>query len=222
MTMRDTTSAAFEYAFVIPSAAIPPEGLLLEVLDDDAEPGPEAIGSARLSAATLSAVLSAPGGTTDLHNGSVTQLELVVTPYEPTRIPALSMPASSPPRIVAARPLEAGETVSLRASGSYTVGSWYREKIGPGGYRDADPQRFNFKQPPFATAPHACAIALIGDANSIEGAVVGTSSSFMALVAGPLRVGVNDVDPANNIGSLSFEGETRAPTADEWLTARQW
>jgi hypothetical protein len=130
------------------------------------------------------------------------------------------MSASDEPRLVSARPLAAGERVSLSAQGAYTVGSWYDKKVGPDGYPNSDPQGYNFKQAPFAAAKHACAIALIGERNRVEGTVVGTSVSFMTRVAGPLRVGVNDTDPSNNSGSLSFEGETRAPTPEEWSAIR--
>jgi hypothetical protein len=219
-TSADAATATFQYGFVIPTQAIPPEGLLLEVLDDDAASGGETIGSARVNRETLSNALSAPDDTIDLHNGAVSQLELVVTPYAPIKIPLTPMQASSEPRQLAPRPLAAGEIVSLRATGSYTVGSWYDKRTGPGGYLSAEPARYNFKQEPFAKAPHACAIALIGERNSVEGFVVGASATRMVHVGGQLRAGVNDIEPENNVGVLSFEGDVRAPTAEEWRAAR--
>src|SRR5688500_17364505 len=46
---RDVASQSFRYEFVLPVAAIPADGLVLEVLDDDGPLGKELVGSMRLS-----------------------------------------------------------------------------------------------------------------------------------------------------------------------------
>jgi hypothetical protein len=89
--------------------------------------------------------------------------------------------------------------------------------IGPAGYPGTDGRSYNFQQAPFGTAPHGSAIALLGGSTAVEGVVIGSEQTFTAALSGPLRVGINDTDPANNKDWISFEGVTRAPTVDEWL-----
>jgi hypothetical protein len=119
------------------------------------------------------------------------------------------MSASDEPRLVPARPLAAGEVVSLRAQGAYTVGSWYDKKIGPDGYPNSDPHGYNFKQAPFASAKHACAIALVGERNRVEGTVVGSSVSFIKSPGRKPRHSGREGSPSALCLDIAFDGLKR-------------
>jgi hypothetical protein len=212
----DTTLTTFRYEFVVPVAAVPPEGLTLEVLDADGELPGEVIGLTRITQDTLRKAWASPTHLLELEAGAVERLEIVVSRYEPVTVPATSRPASYSPGALGSRPLVAGEIVTVRASGRYTVGSFYDETIDPAGYPGGEAKRYNFKQEPFRDAPHACAIALVGK-QAVRGVVVGSERTFSAASSGQLRVGLNDTDPGNNRGTLTFAVSTRAPTAREWL-----
>jgi hypothetical protein len=213
----DTVRAVFGYEFTLPLAAIPPEGVRMDVLDIDVGKKPELIGSTRISRADLEQAFLSPTQLLTLHDDAVQKLEIVIGAYAPLSIPEARLSASSKPTAIGSRKIIAGEVVNLRASGVYTVGSWYDTKIGPAGYPGNDARSYNFSDAPFGDAPHACGIALIGATESVEGVVVGTGRIFPAVLSGTLRVGVNDTDPANNSGWLSFVGSSRAPTPTEWL-----
>ncbi len=84
----------------------------------------------------------------ELEAGGVEGLEIVVSPYRPLAVPATSRPASYAPGELGARDLRslmAGEVVTVRASGRYTVGSFYDQSIDPAGYPDGDAKRYNFQ-----------------------------------------------------------------------------
>lgn len=213
----DSLDYVFDYDFVVPTAAIPPEGLRLEVLDADAGRDAETIGLQRLTTGMLTTILSSPTHMADLAEGVVTHLELRVAPYAPMAIPRTQRPASERPQQIGPRPLIAGEVVSLRAEGKYTVGSWFTAEIGPAGYPGGEARSYNFEQEPFKSSPHACGIASVGRNGKLEGVAVATTAAFVVAYAGPLKVGVNDTEPGNNNGWISFEGTARAPSAAEWL-----
>jgi len=214
---RDATSHVFGYQFVVPVAAIPPDGLRLEILDSDGADPAETMGVFRLYSQTLASAFSAPGGVTRLSDGAVRNVELVVSTYVPASITAKTFAASEGPRALGIRPVIAGEIVSLRMRGDYTIGTWaYTSHIGPQGYPGNEGQGYNFAQEPFATALHACGIALIDSPRKVEGVVVGSARDFVISTSGTLRAGLNDRDPSNNNGWVSVEGATRAPTVLEW------
>ena len=212
----DLTSHTFSYEFVVPTAAVPPDGIRIEVLDDDGKAGGQSIGVARLTLETLAKTFESPSHLLTTSAGAVVRLEVVVSPYEPMDIEKRRRPASFDPQPVGKRRLMAGEIVHLRAEGSYKVGDWYDAAIGPSGYSGGSARSYNFKQEPFASAPHATGIALAGQDDLFVGALVAPCVTFTSLYAGDLRVGINDTDPKNNEGWISFEGFARAPTVVEW------
>lgn len=214
---RDVTQETFRFELTVPSAAIPADGLLVEVVDLDAGATPQVIGSVRLLRADIRRALADPQRTLVLSTDTIQKLEIVASEYAPTRLTSTSMPAKDGLYRASARSIFAGEVVRLSASGNYTVGSWYDDPIGPMGYHSQQARSYNLKREPFQSAPHACAVATIDDHDKLHGELVRPERTFLARVAGPLRLGVNDNDPANNHGALAFEGFTRAPTADEWL-----
>jgi hypothetical protein len=212
---RDLTSHSFAYEFVVPTSAVPPDGLRVEVLDDDGKDGAQSIGVARITLETIANTWESSSRLITTSAGALLHLEVVIAPYTPMDIQKREMLASSE-LLPLGRRLAAGEIVHLRAEGSYTVGKWYDAKLGPRGYATADARRYNFQQEPFASAPHASGIALAGEDDVFVAALVAPCVDFTSLYAGELRVGLNDTEPLNNEGRIAFEGLLRAPTAEEW------
>lgn len=215
----DALGFNFNYELVVPTAGIPNEGVLLEVLDADAEQEPELIASFRLTREQIAQIASSPRQIGDFATGAATRFEVAAREYKPEKIVRTQLEAQAPPTLARVRPLFAGEVVSLHAQGSFTVGTLYTTAIGPEGYPNGQLHGYNFEQQPFTTAAHACGVALVGNHGRVDGAVIGGAGQFVVTAAGPLRVGLNDRDPGNNRGWVAFEGETRAPTPTEWSSA---
>lgn len=207
----DALDHVFGYDFVVPTKAIPAEGLRVEVLDADAGQGAETIGVQRLTVGRLAGILASPTGMADLPDGAAQHLEIAVRPYAPMKFGRSQQRASDDPRAVGTRPLIAGEFVSLRAKGNYTIGSYFKTPIGPGGYPNGEARNYNLEA--FRSSPHACGVAFVG---GLGAAGVTPSATFFARYAGRLSVGVNDMDLRNNHGWIAFEGSSRAPTPAEW------
>lgn len=214
---RNVLAETFRYEIAVPTAALPPDGLLLEVVDDDAAAGPEPIGAIRITRPDLARALAPETRLWVTSARGIERLEIVVTPYTSTKVARTSMPAKEGLHEADARALYAGEVVALKAQGAYTVGSWYDQPINPLGYPAEKARSYNFDEEPFHSAPHACGVATVGVSGKVQGVVVRPARTFVAQVPGPLRFGVNDTEPANNHGSLEFEGNTRAPTVGEWM-----
>jgi hypothetical protein len=215
-TETNVIEHVFGYEFVVPLDAIPADGLLLEVRDADIGQDDETIGGMRLGRSDLLAILESPTHLRDLSTEGVPQLELVVTAYQSVKLSAPRISANQGPVLIGGRRLAAGEIVTLQAEGQYTVGAWYDKQVQPSGYPGGSARSYNFEQEPFRSAPHACGIALAGENGAVQGALVAPSVTFESAYAGPLRVGINDSDPSNNKGWISFIGITRAPTSVEW------
>ncbi len=183
----DTASRSLQYEFVVPLAAIPSDGLRVEVLDDDREQQPELVGSMRLSRQELTNAYRSGSKLLVLADGAVRRLEVVVSGYGPVEDIDLPRRASDGPAAVG-RGAQAGEVVRVRASGTFKVGSWFDETLDPG-----------------------CTPALR------RGEVIGLDRTFVATHAGALSVGLNDKDLSNNEGQVKFQISRRAPTVEEWL-----
>jgi hypothetical protein len=217
----NVTSHSFSYEFVVPTSAVPADGLRIEVLDDDAKDGGQSMGVARLTLETLAKAYESPARMVRTRAGAVLHLEVVVSPYTIMEFDKRQIPATFDPQRIGTRALVAGEIVQLRSEGKYKVGDWYDKTIGPTGYSGDAARRYNFKQEPFVNAPHATGIALAGRNDMFLGVVVAPCATFMSPYAGDLRVGINDTEPRNNEGWIAFEGYTRAPTAEEWGRQRE-
>lgn len=210
----DTSSQSLQYEFVVPSAAIPPDGLRLEVWDDDRNRESELIGDKRLSLQDLTDAYRSATKLLPVAGGAIQQLDIVVSAYQPIATTKISRRANDVP-VRIAQPVRAGEVLSVRASGRFTVGSWFDRSLDPAGYPGGSARSYNLES--FERKPHACAIALIAKGTNVEGEAVGTASTFVARHAGALSVGLNDRDPSNNQGQVTFEISRRAPTAEDWL-----
>jgi hypothetical protein len=216
----DSTAETFKFEVVVPTSAIPADGLRITVVDHDAGAGPQQIGEVRVTRAAVVRTLAQPTQLLVVADQGVKQLELALSKYEPVSIAPTEMPASDGLRTASTRALYAGEVVQLRAAGRYRVGSWYDDPVDPAGYPGHQARSYNFEQEPFHSAPHACGIATVGTREHLDPELVLRSTTFVARVPGPLRFGLNDNDPENNKGIVTFQGLTRAPTAEEWLGQR--
>lgn len=216
-TSRDVSNDTFKYEIAVPTAAIPADGLLVEVVDDDGTQGAQPIGAIRFYRGDFARALASSTKMLVTTDPAIRRLEVIVSEYAPIKIKPTSMAASEGLRSAETRALFAGEVVELAASGTYTVGKWYSAPLNPRGYPAEEARGYNFEPEPFHSAPHACGVATIGVEGTVHGVLVSPSQTFVARVPGPLRFGVNDNEPQNNNGSLAFQGATRAPTAEEWL-----
>lgn len=223
-TRPDTTLVAFAEAFVVPVDAIPPDGLRVEVVDND-DPRASGAGQAetisalRLSRDELLAALASPTHLLRRQQPpALLDLEIVVTPYVPaTNRAAMSAnEGTSDARVVAM----AGEVLRVRTEGTYRIGSWHSDDLSPSGYPGGGPRQYNWNVEPLASAAHGAAFLLVGRHTRSAHLTPGCTTLLVAH-PGPIVLGVNDRDPSNNTGSLSFTIERRAPSAAEWLQQTQ-
>lgn len=220
-TARDTFYHVFRSEFILPTEAIPADGLTLTVVDRDGGGQPEVIGAVRLErgqlveAALSSAMLVLSDG-----SGGLQRLELVVRGSSQQIEEAdANMDVRSGTVAAQMRPIRAGEVLEVAAGGRYRVGSFYDQWLDPRGYPGGGPQGYNFENEPFKSAPHGSGLVMVGKGDAKIGRVVAPCARFMSRVAGPLVVGINDAEPENNEGSAQFAVRVRAPSAEEWLGA---
>jgi hypothetical protein len=219
-TALNSAGHVFGSQFVVPLGAIPPEGLTLTVIDRDAD-SYDLIGQVRLTRQQLSGVAASPTPVLSLTSGAIQRLDIVVATLD-GRPEELSVPMNAKVGTVPARfrPVRAGEVVEIFADGHYRIGTVNDDLIDPRGLPADRLREYNFENEPFRSAPHGSALALIGRGDAKQGLVVAPCGHTIAKVSGPLAVGVNDTDPANNRGDLSFSVRVRPPTPEEWL--RPW
>jgi hypothetical protein len=216
--VHDALIASFALQpFVVPLDAIPQDGLRLEVVDDDAHDGAEVIGSVRLMRDEALAAVGRPAIVKE-DVTTAARLEVVVSAYVPSAPQSVPMRAVEGTKETGTLALS-GEVLRSTATGSYKVGTWNDAAVTPVGYPGGGPKGYNFGYEPLRSAAHACAFFLVGEKRR-EATLVTPCGSTLTSVAGPLVVGVNDNDPSNNDGALSFAIERRAPTTTEWLGHR--
>lgn len=220
-TARDTVYHVFRSEFVVPTDAIPPEGLLLTVSDRDGGQR-EVIGSLRLQRAQLlQALQTNPLLTLSDPTGSLQRIEFVVAPH-PNEAETITVPMNVREGTIDAgfRPVRAGEIVDISASGQYKIGSWHDKWIDPRGYPNGDARGYNFHNEPFKSAPHGSGMAIIGIGDAKSGHTVAPCARFVSRGSGPLVLGVNDAEPGNNTGTAQFTMQVTPPSATEWLGAQ--
>jgi len=218
-TARDTFQHVFRNEFIVPTDAIPAEGLLLTVSDRDGQQR-EIIGSLRLQRAQLLQTLQTnPLLTLSDPTGGVQRLELIVAAHTiPSESVTVPMNVRSGTIEAKFRPIRAGDVVDISATGQYKVGNlFYDKSIDPRGYPDGDARSYNFDTEPFKSAPHGSGLAMVGFSDAKAGYNVAPCARFVSRSFGPFVVGINDSDPTNNTGDATFEVEVSPPTAAEWL-----
>jgi len=219
-TIADTTLFTFAEAFVVPVDAIPPDGLRLEVVDNDDPQSSgagraETIATLRISRDELVGALASPTHMIRRPQApALLDLELVVTPYGSTT--ALATMSANEGTKDTHLTAFSGEVLRVRAVGSYHVGSWHSEELSPAGYPGGGPMRYNWPVEPLASAPHGSAFLLVGRHTRTAHLTPGCTTVLVSH-PGPIVLGVNDKEPENNTGSLSFTIERRPPSAAEWL-----
>lgn len=217
---KDVTLASFVHQFLVPVAAIPPDGLMFQVVDVDGADGGETIGAVRVSAAEALGALRLPNRILVKQQlPSLQTLELVVSPYPAVPKVILVMPVRDGTKKVDGDEVLAGEVIRVKAEGRYQIGQFHDDMITPVGYPGGGPQSYNFQYEPLKSAAHACGFALVGHRRR-QAALVAACGSFLSSEAGPVVVGVNDTDPGNNTGEVLFTVERRAPSAEEWARQR--
>jgi hypothetical protein len=218
-TAKDATYAVFRREFVVPTGAIPPDGLALDVIDRDGASF-DVIGSVRAFRRDLVSVALSQRPLMVLRDprGGLEEMQIVVTPYAPPQpeVVQASMDAQEGTLELPFRAVRAGEVIEIRASGRYQVGNWNDEVIDPRGYPGGKLKQYNFKPQPFTDAPHGSGLAIVA-AGARQGIVVAPCATSVARVSGPLLVGVNDEDPKNNRGPLQFSVTVRPAIPEEWV-----
>jgi hypothetical protein len=221
-TARDTFQHVFRSEFVVPTEAIPPEGLLLTVSDRDGNQR-EVIGALRLQRAQLlHALQTNPLLTLSDPTGSLQRLELIVAAHtndaESFTIPMNVQDGTIDSRF---RPVRAGEIIAISASGQYKVGNLFYDKwIDPRGYPNNEARGYNFDNEPFKSAPHGGGLAIIGTGDGKTGHNVAPCARFISRGSGPLILGLNDSEPKNNQGTAQFTVRVSPPRVTEWLEAQ--
>jgi hypothetical protein len=218
-TAWDTIGHTFGAEFVIPVGVIPPEGLLLIVRDRDGaryeDIGVRRLIREQLVRAALST--SSPQIAFGEARGGLQRLDVSVYTHPPAETSAPGgMDARAGMIAAPIRPIRAGEVVEIMAGGQYRTGMYQHPWVGPNGYPAESPLGFNFAIEPFQLSPHAAAIALVGHGDSRAGMVVGQCVRFVSTVGGPVVMGLNDAEPRDNQGQLSFGVRIVNPTPDEW------
>lgn len=221
-TARDTLQHVFRSEFVVPTDAIPPEGLLLTVSDRDGNQR-EVIGAQRLQRGQLLQALETnPLLTLSDSMSGLQRLELIVAAHtsdaESFTVPMNVQEGTIDSRF---RPIRAGEIVDIAATGQYKVGTvLYTKWIDPRGYPGGDAQSYNFDNEPFKSAPHGSGLAMVGIGDGKAGQNVAPCARFVSRGSGPLVLGINDSDPRNNTGTAQFTVHVQPPSAAEWLGAQ--
>ena len=210
---RDSYDESFDYAFVVPTAVIPPRGLQVWVQDQDGESDYETIGAVYLTREQLQAAASTP--LVVLADAGVQRLELSVAaaPELPKQIFPIDLTKGL--QLIDTPAVIAGEVLEIRAEGSYKLARTWAT-IGPSGGKARD---FSIREEPFASTAQGAAVATIGLGTRIEKLVVSGCVRLTSRFSGQLVIGVNDTKPADNTGELKFTIERRLPTPAEWLHA---
>ncbi len=219
-TARDTFQHVFRSEFVVPTEAIPPEGLLLTVSDRDGNQR-EVIGALRLQRAQLlQALQTNPLLTLSDPTGSLQRLELIVAAHT-NDMESFDLPMNVQAGTIEARfrPIRAGEIIDVSATGRYKIGSWHGQWIDPRGYPGHEARGYNFDNEPFKSAPHGSGLAMVGIGDAKAGHNVAPCARFLSRGSGPIILGINDSDPTNNAGTAQFSVHVSPPSAAEWLGA---
>ncbi len=218
-TAHDTMQTTFHGEFMIPTNAIPPEGITLAVADRDGAAA-EILGAVRLSRQELLHA-QATRPVFSMRGGSVLRMDLAVMPDDNRLATSeVTVTAQTGGALVPIRPIRAGEVVEVAARGQYRIGTGRGAWIDPRGYFEKEPHDPNFDNEPFKSAPHGAGIAAVGGGDARMGAIVAPCARFVAPTPGLLWVGLNDGDPSNNEGSATFTVKVSGPLPTEWAEGR--
>jgi hypothetical protein len=214
----DRPSHDLRYSLFVPQTALRGKELRVAVYDLDGEDRREStlIADRQFTAAQLDGQIQLRGK--ELGEPSLELLRLEVD--DPPRPQHATHTMSVDRKMLAVDELDipAGMLVEIRASGSYTIGSWNDATIGPTGYPGGGPREYNLSGGKLGQANHGAAVALLHQDSAAQAVVVGECVRFIARSGGRLFVGVNDSDYSNNSGELSFDIRVTTPDAQTWAS----
>jgi hypothetical protein len=94
-----------------------------------------------------------------------------------------------------------GDTVRITVDGNVCPSSWNRDTCsGPEGF---ERDWLSYNRPGFESFPHASVVGML----SGEPLFIGAKTEFIVKEPGVLLLGINDVDPSNNLGELKISVE---------------
>lgn len=213
----DRRSHQFGYSFVIPDESIPVQGLVLAVLDDDdGALGGEEIGSVRLSRDQLIA-MATTGELASLSASPVALLEVSVTAHGGRlRKAEFDLATNSGGANVRGITVNAGDIVRIEASGTWQIGTYNDDVLGPEGFIDGRLRDYNL--PLFPRFAHGSTVALVGEQGKLVVLPVSPCVRVVSPFAGVIWVGINDRKFNDNQGSAHIRVFTRAPKPSEWAS----
>jgi len=216
-TVDKTRSHRFKFRVVLPVAASPKAGLVLDVVDDDGsadEESKEVIGTVRLTGDSLLAAAKDGSPLVEKDNG-VEKIEMIVSPAE-AKVRTKTQAFDVSQGLVAVGDdfeVSAGEVVEVQAHGAYRL-ERRREPVTVAGY--VGDAATNYPDEPFRSGPAGAAVVRIGGRRLLKGYLVTPCASFIAPFAGKLAVGVNNRRIETVRGDLNFDITVRPPTETEW------
>ncbi|MCE9580297.1 MAG: hypothetical protein K8W52_44680 [Deltaproteobacteria bacterium] len=211
----DTRSHAFDYSFIVPARAVPADGLLLTVVDADTDsPRGREIGSVRLAKDELAEAVSR-GTLLPLHPDGLNLLEVEVSAYDGSYThQELSLATSAGGAYVRGIEVNAGDVVRIEASGSWRIGTWHNDVIGPAGFPNGALHGSNLA--PFPDVAHGAAVALVGANGATTNLHVDGCAKMVSPFSGLVWVGVNDREFGDNRGQVDFAIKKRGANAAQW------
>jgi hypothetical protein len=217
-TVPRTLSNSFKWRVIVPVAAIPAAGLVLEVLNDDGGPdeqGREVIGQTRLSAAKLLEAAS-NGSLITVTDGGIEKMEVVVEPADAApRHRKQTLDVRQGMVAVEGLTVTAGEVVEVQARGEYRVPGRAAPVTPAGGVGGASR---TFQDGPFKAGAPGAALVRIGKRGVATGALVTPCAAVLSPYEGLAFAGINNADPAKTQGDLEFDVSVRPATETEWRT----
>lgn len=215
----DRRAHQFGYSFVIPDESIPTQGLVLAVLDDDdGAMGGEEIGSVRLSRDQLIA-LATTSDVASLSAEALNLFEITVTPHDgQLRKAEFDLATNSGGEIVRGIAVNAGDVVRIEAAGTWQIGTYHNEFLGPEGFTDGRLRDYNLPLVP--SEAHGSTVALVGQQGKQLILPVQPCVRVVSAFAGVIWVGINDRKFSDNVGSAHIRVFTRAPKPAEWASPK--
>lgn len=201
---------------VVPAAAIPKAGLVLDVVDDDGrdeEESKEIIGTVRLSADKLLAAAKSGEPLTEHDSGAET-IEVLVSSVEPkTRTKSTTLNVHD--GLVAVGDdfeVAAGEVVEIQAHGAYELAP-RTEPVTAAGFQGGGS---TYADEPFKSGPSGAALVRIGKRRLMKGFLVTPCATFISPYEAKLAVGVNNARVEAARGDMMFDATIRPATEAEW------
>lgn len=211
----DQQSQLFDYPFMVPSAALTDDGVLITVVDNDqgSERGEE-IGSVRLRNQWLLDAWQSNQLQTQSTNGlSLIEISVSERRGDLTHKDAV-FEARAGGAEVAGLEVVAGDFIRIKATGTWQIGDWNDKHLDANGYTDGRLRKSNLER--FRDVAHGGAIALVGRSGMLFEVPPTTCFRAVAPFSGVVWVGINDNQPSDNRGTVNVRVHRRGPNPKEW------